>query len=88
MKPITRKEQYYEAITSGSNGNLPEPVTREEQYLKTIAESGGGGGGGTYHSLPDKPSINNHVLEGNMTSEQIGLTSLMGVYDKEHLTLS
>ena len=49
---------------------------------------GGGGGTSNYNALSNKPQINGHILEGNMTSEQIGLTSLVGVYDKEHLTLS
>lgn len=86
-EPITRKEKFYAKI-AGQNVDLPEPITREELYLKAIAEQGGGGGGGTYAGLPDKPSINDHVLEGNKTSDELGLTSLVGVYSNEHLVLS
>lgn len=44
MTPITRKEQFYNAILNG--GEAPKPVTREEMHLAQIAANGGGGGGG------------------------------------------
>jgi len=44
MTPITRKEQFYNAILNGTEA--PKPVTREEMYLAQIAANGGGGGGG------------------------------------------
>lgn len=45
LEPITREEQYLNAIAGGSN-EVPEPITREEKFLKAILENGGGGGGG------------------------------------------
>lgn len=45
--PITRREQYLDAIATNDTSVLPaEPITRTEQYLDTIARNGGGGGGG------------------------------------------
>ena len=88
MKPITREEQYYAAMTNDTPDKLPKPITREEKYLKAIAESGGGGGTTNYNVLTNKPSINGIILEGNKTSKQLGLTSLVGVYNNEQLTLS
>ena len=44
--PVTREEQFLDAIRSGSTSNLPTPVTRTEEYLNAIANNGGGGGSG------------------------------------------
>lgn len=52
---------------------------------------GGGGGGGVdhYSQLPDKPQINGHVLSGNKTSKQLGITDGMtATYESETLTLT
>ena len=43
--PNTRKEQYLNAIATGS-GKPDQPYTREEMYLDYIADNGSGGGGG------------------------------------------
>lgn len=78
MDPITRKEQYYNAILTGDKSNLPTPITREEQYLYAIAMNGGGGGGGgtsDYNQLEHLPKVNNVTLKGNKTPDDLGLAS-------------
>lgn len=46
--PMTRSEQYLNAIATSDTSNIPDvPMTREEQYLDYIARNGGGGGGGS-----------------------------------------
>ncbi len=45
--PITRREQYLDAIATNDTSVLPaEPITRTEQYLDAIARNGGGSSGG------------------------------------------
>lgn len=46
--PITRKEEYLNAIAGGAQEYPATPITREEAYLDAIAK-GGGGGGGSIH---------------------------------------
>lgn len=76
--PVTREEQYLNAMAGGA-GSLPEePVTRVEKYLAAILEnggSGGGSGGGTtnYNQLLNKPKINGVELSGNKTSADLGI---------------
>lgn len=42
--PITRTEQYLNAMATGDASGIPSaPITREEQYLDYIAQNGGGG---------------------------------------------
>ena len=42
--PLTRQEQYLNAIATGENGGIPDtPYTRTEMYLDAIARNGGGG---------------------------------------------
>lgn len=43
MDPITRKEQYLNAIAGGDNDVPETPQTREEWFLNQILENGGGG---------------------------------------------
>lgn len=74
LDPITRKEMFYDAILGNTaTSALPDPVTREEVYLKDIAENGGGGGEGTrnYNQLINRPKVNNVVLEGDKTTEDL-----------------
>lgn len=40
--PITRKEEYLNAIATGGTDYPITPITREEAYLDAIAKSGGG----------------------------------------------
>lgn len=80
--PITRKEQYY-SYMAGKSSHLPDPITREEKYLYYLCTNGSGGGGtgggsgGTtnYNDLTNKPSINGVTLEGNKTSEDLGINT-------------
>lgn len=87
--PITRKEKYLANI-AGQDIELPIPQSREEHYLNEIAKNGGGGGGGVddYRKLKYKPSINGVPLDGNKTSADLDLTSLVAVYNNENLKLS
>ena len=58
-EPLTREEQYLNAIANGNTVGIPdEPITREEQYLDAIAKKGGGGGGGGIYSL----AVTDHVI--------------------------
>lgn len=78
MDPITRRELYLAKI-EGQDVEIPEPITREEHYLYDIAMNGGGGGGGgtkDYNSLLNKPQIEGHTLEGNMSLSDIGDTPI------------
>lgn len=63
---------------------------RCETETETIIFTPGGGGGGTgnYPDLTNKPSINSVTLVGNKTSAELDLTSLVGSYNNEALTLT
>lgn len=41
--------------------------------LAIKALKSGGGSGGSYHNLTDKPKVNNHVVDGDMTGSDLGL---------------
>lgn len=57
IKPLTKEEEYFEAMVTGEIGNLPIPLTRTESYLNEIARKPGGVGGGS--SIDDtKTSLN------------------------------
>lgn len=48
----------------------------DEDVLLALAlkQSGGGGGGdNNYNHLINRPKVNNHTLEGNMTGSDLGL---------------
>ena len=79
MDPITREEQYLNAILTGDKSNLPAPITREEAYLYAIAMNGGGGGGGggtdDYEDLEHLPKINSVTLKGNKSLADLGIAS-------------
>ena len=44
MKPITRKEEYYDGMINDTP--VPDPITREEHFLKDLADKIAQGGGG------------------------------------------
>ena len=72
--PITRKEEYLNAIAGGAQEYPATPITREEAYLDAIAKGGGGGGGTTnYNLLQNKPQINNVTLTGNKSLSDLGI---------------
>lgn len=56
-------------------------------YVKK--HSGGGGGGGTtnYSELSNKPQINGVTLDGNKTSEDLGITGGGGGFDFSNMEL-
>lgn len=81
-EPNTRLEMYLNGIADG--GQIPaEPKTRLEMYLDYIAQNGGGGGGTTnYNALNNKPQINGVTLQGNKTTQELGiLTGGSDVFD-------
>jgi len=47
------------------------------EILAIAIKKGGGGGGGTtnYNELSNKPMINGHVLEGNMSTDDLEIES-------------
>ena len=59
-KPITRRDQYLNAIANENSAGIPDkPKTREEQYLNKIVEnteSGGPGEGDMKKSVYDSNS--------------------------------
>ena len=57
--PVTRSEQYLNAMATGNISDLPTPITREEEYLDYIARNGGGSGGGA--SIDDSAPAYNKV---------------------------
>lgn len=65
-EPVTRGEQYLNAIAIGDNSGIPaEPVTREEMYLDYIAKNGGGGGssGGGVLVFTDNNGVLDHTWQ-------------------------
>ncbi len=75
--PQSREEQILAATINGEQ--YDEPAQSRIEYLlkelKEVIEQGGGGGGGTtnYNLLTNKPSINGHTVEGNMSADDLGL---------------
>lgn len=60
---------------------MPIQHNEDDIDILTLAiakKQGGGGGGGTtnYNNLENKPSVNNHTLEGSMTAADLELPSL------------
>jgi hypothetical protein len=49
--------------------------------LKKIAGGGGGGGTTNYSELSNKPQINGVTLDGNKTSEDLGITGGASILD-------
>lgn len=71
-EPNTRLEMYLNGIANG--GEIPaEPKTRLEMYLDYIAQNGGGGGTTNYNALNNKPQINGVTLQGNKTTQELGI---------------
>lgn len=72
-EPQSRNEAILQATIDGTEYTDP-PQSRIEDLLlqlKTVIE----GLGGTYADLPDKPSINNHTVVGEMTGADLGLVN-------------
>lgn len=68
--PITRGEQYLDAIATNDTSALPaEPITRTEQYLDAIARNGGpapsGGGVLVVHADADTGALDKTWQEIN-----------------------
>lgn len=90
--PYNPDQDYLNAILGALNGSEEEPVlpdhpyTPVQEYLYAIylAVKNGGGGGGTanYNVLDNKPQINGVTLQGNKTTQELGITaSGAEVYD-------
>jgi hypothetical protein len=89
-----RNVKILESIVNGTPYTDP-PQSRVEELLievkEVIEEGGGGGGGGTtdYNRLNNKPSVNDNILEGDMTTSDLGITDgYIATYRNEKLTLS
>ena len=76
-EPITRREQYLNAIANSNTEGIPaEPLTREEQYLDEIARNGGGGpGGGEVKSVNGKTGV--VTLSAQITGGDTGTVGSM-----------
>ena len=74
--PLTRNEQYLNAIATGDPSGLPDPLTREEIYLDYIAENGGGGGGGTGEVKGVKGDIEESYRKNNVNLTLANITNI------------
>ena len=67
-EPMTRQEQYLDAIARGETDGMPAvPNTRMEMYLDAIARNGGGGGGAVIAGKYDPTeayAIGDHTING------------------------
>lgn len=70
----------------GANGS--GSMVCDEPTETIIFTPGGSGGTNDYVDLDNKPQINSITLQGNKTSAELDLTSLVGTYSNESLTLS
>lgn len=76
--PITRQEMYLSYLNGNTDIKLPKPITRIERYLYALCMNGGGSGGGgegtnNYNNLLNLPSIEDVMLKGNITLEDLGI---------------
>ena len=75
--PESRAEEIlFDTINGEPYNGLPESSIEELLLeLKAVIEAGGGGGGGTtnYNLLQNKPQINGHTLQGNMSPDDLGI---------------
>jgi hypothetical protein len=73
--PQSRNEEILKATIDGTSYDK-EPQSRIEDLLielKAAIEGGGGGGTTNYNLLENRPQINSHTLEGNMSFEDLGI---------------
>jgi hypothetical protein len=73
--PQSRNEEILKATINGTTYDK-EPQSRIEDLLielKAAIEGGGGGGTTNYNLLENRPQINNHTLEGNMSFADLGI---------------
>ena len=73
--PQSRSEQILAATINGEQYN--DPAQSRIEYLlkelKEAVEQGGGGGTSNYNLLTNKPSINGHTVEGNMSTDDLDI---------------
>lgn len=81
--PITRKEEYLNAIATGDPSGLPDPITREEVYLDYIAENGGGGGGGDVTGVKGSAESTYRKGNVNISPANIGLGNVDNTSDSD-----
>jgi hypothetical protein len=73
--PQSRNEEILKATINGTSYDK-EPQSRIEDLLielKAAIEGGGGGGTTNYNLLENRPQINSHTLEGNMSFADLGI---------------
>jgi hypothetical protein len=73
--PQSRNEAIIKSTIDGTQYTDP-PQSRMEDLLKELKaaiEGGGGGGTTNYNNLENRPQINSHTLEGNMSFADLGI---------------
>lgn len=73
--PQSRNEAIMKATIDGTQYTAP-PQSRIEDLLielKAAIEGGGGGGTTNYNALENRPQVNGHTLEGDMSFEDLGI---------------
>lgn len=86
--PITRKEEYLNAIAGGAQEYPATPITREEAYLDAIAKSGGGGGGSVHVDKTDIGSMTGTgTLPGFTVSGEVATFSAGSAPTKETVSV-
>ena len=73
--PQSRNEAIVKATIDSTQYTDP-PQSRMEDLLielKATIEGGGGGGTTNYNNLENRPQINNHTLEGDMSFAELGI---------------
>lgn len=73
--PQSRNEAILKSTIDGTQYTDP-PQSRIEDLLKELKaaiEGGGGGGTTNYNALENRPQVNGHTLEGDMSFEDLGI---------------
>lgn len=89
-EPMTRQEQYLDAIARGETDGMPAvPNTRMEMYLDAIARNGGGGGGAVVAKKYDdtKPyAVGEHVINAGKLYVKTSGGTVAEAWDPTHWT--
>lgn len=81
LDTVKKGFEYKQDILNPGTNLIGEGVTinKDNRGIITIKSDGGGGGGGTtdYNALNNKPAINGHELEGDLSSSDLDLQESM-----------
>ena len=72
----------------GEISELPPSQSRVEDLLIQLILQGGGGGTTNYNLLSNKPQIAGTTLQGNVSLEALGISSMIATVTGENLILS